>query len=166
MIVFMTTQLEFTPEIRDILNHERYHHPVPLVQRRMEVLWLKSHGLPHARIAQLGGVSENTVREYFQLYEAGGVEKLKEVHWHRPGSALHDHTTTLEAHFRANPPATIKEAQSEIEALTGIQRSETQVREFLKKTASALPPSRGDPGQGRSRRTSDLSAPGAAASPR
>jgi len=135
MIMFMTTQLEFSPEIRDILNHERYHHPVPLVQRRMEVLWLKSHGLPHALIAQLGGVSENTMREYFELYEAGGVEKLKEVHWYRPGSDLHNHTTTLEAHFRAHPPATIKEAQHEIEVLTGVTRSETQVREFLKKNS-------------------------------
>ena len=43
----MTIQLTFTPEIQAALNYERYHHPVPLVQRRMEVLWLKSHGLAH-----------------------------------------------------------------------------------------------------------------------
>ena len=96
----------------------------------------KSHELPHAKIAQLAGVSENTIREYFQLYEEGGLEKLKEVRWYRPGSALHLHATTLEAHFRANPPATIKEAQSEIAALTGIKRSENQVREFLKKNST------------------------------
>lgn len=41
--------------------------------------------------------------------------------------------TSLEAYFRDDPPATIKEAQSEIEAMTGIKRSETQVAEFLKK---------------------------------
>ena len=41
--------------------------------------------------------------------------------------------TSLEAYFQANPPATIKEAQHEIETLTGIKRSETQVGEFLKK---------------------------------
>ena len=63
----MTIQLEFTPEIQDSLNYERYHHPVPLVQRRMEVLWLKSHDLPHALIATLAGVSENTMRDYFRL---------------------------------------------------------------------------------------------------
>jgi hypothetical protein len=80
----MTIQLEFTPEIQDTLNYERYHHPVPLVQRRMEVLWLKSHGLPHEQIAQLGGISENTLREYFRLYAEGGVEKLKEVNFYRP----------------------------------------------------------------------------------
>jgi len=131
----MTTRLEFPPETQDALNYERYHHPVPLVQRRMEVLWLKSHNLPHALIAKLAGVSENTMREYFRLYEEGGIEKLKEVNFYRPESELQAHTTTLEAYFQAHPPASIKEAQSEIEALTGIKRSETQVREFLKKNS-------------------------------
>ena len=134
----MTTRLEFTPEIREALNYERFNHPVPLVQRRMEVLWLKSHDLPHALIAKLAGISENTVREYFQLYLEGGVEKLKAVDFYRPESELVTHTTSLEAYFRENPPATIKEAQSEIETLTGIRRSETQVAEFLKKNSISV----------------------------
>lgn len=131
----MTRQLEFTPEIQEILNYERYHHPVPLVQRRMEVLWLKSHHLPHEQIAKLGGISENTMREYFQLYAEGGVEKLKEVHFYQPESELVQHVASLEAYFRANPPTSIKQAQNEIEKRTGIKRSETQVREFLKKNS-------------------------------
>lgn len=77
----MTTRIEFTPEIIDTLNHERYHHPVPLVQRRMEALWLKSHNLPHGLITKLVGVCENTLREYFQLFIEGGIEKLKEVNF-------------------------------------------------------------------------------------
>lgn len=131
----MTIQLEFTPEIQEKLHYERYHHPVPLVQRRMEVLWLKSHNLPHALIAKLAGVSENTMREYFRLYAEGGLEKLQEVNFYRPESELQAHVTSLETYFQANPPATIKEAQSEMESLTGIKRSETQVREFLKKNS-------------------------------
>jgi transposase len=131
----MTIQLEFTAEIQKSLNYERYHHPVPLVQRRMEVLWLKSHDLPHALIATLARVSENTMREYFRLYAEGGVNKLKEVNFYRPESELQGQVSSLEAHFRINPPATIKEAQHEIETLTGIKRSETQVREFLKKNS-------------------------------
>ena len=97
----MTIQLTFTPEIQEALNYERYHHPVPLVQRRMEVLWLKSHGLAHELIARLAGVSENTMRDYFALYAAGGLDKLKEVNLYRPTGALEAHTTTLEAYFRA-----------------------------------------------------------------
>jgi transposase len=148
MMADMTTEIEFTPEQREVLNYERYHHPVPLVQRRMpqggtatwdvpEVLWLRSHNLPHALIAKLAGVSQNTIRDYFELFIAGGLEKLKEVHFYRPESELVAHVSSLErcAYFRVNPPATIKEAQSEIETLTGIKRSETQVAEFLKKNS-------------------------------
>ena len=135
MLKTMTTHLEFTPEIIEVVNYERFHHPVPLVQRRMEVLWLKCHGLPHEQIALLGNISETTLREYFQLYQEGGVEGLKQVHFYRPESELTAHVNSLEEYFRVNPPTSIKEAQSEIEALTGIKRSETQVREFLKKNS-------------------------------
>jgi hypothetical protein len=81
MLANTTTQIEFTPEQRETLNRERYHHPVPLVQRRMEILWLKSHGLSHALIAQLAGVSENTMRTDFELVVAGGIFKLREAHF-------------------------------------------------------------------------------------
>jgi transposase len=131
----MTMQLEFTPAILEELNYERYRHPLPLVQRRMEALWLKSHGLPHGQIAQLVNITENTLRDYFQLYLEGGVDRLREVAISGPESALQEHSASLEAYFRAYPPATIKEAQSKIEALTGLKRSETQVREYLKKNS-------------------------------
>src|SRR5258705_4862590 len=118
----MTMQLEFTPAIQDALNYERYHHPVPLVQRRMEALWLKSHGLPHGQIAQLVGITENTRRDYCQLYLDGGVERLKAVAIQGPASALQTDYTSLRASFRAHHPATIQEAQSKLQALTAIQR--------------------------------------------
>lgn len=41
--------------------------------------------------------------------------------------------SSLEAYFREHPPASIKEAQVMIEEITGLKRSVTQVREFLKK---------------------------------
>lgn len=129
----MTIQLSFTPEDRAALNDLRYQHPHPIVQRRAETLWLKSWELPHGWIAQLAGVSENTMRDYLALYQAGGIEKLKDLHSYQPESALQAHAVTLEAHFRQHPPATIKEAQAEIEKLTGVRRSQTQVRQFLKK---------------------------------
>ena len=131
----MTRQLEFTPAILEELNYERYRHPLPLVQRRREALWLKSHGLPYGQIAQLVNITANTLRDYFQLYLEGGVDRLKEVAIQGPESALQGHSVSLEAYFRAHPPATIKEAQSKIEDLTGIKRSETQVREYLKKNS-------------------------------
>jgi len=131
----MTIQLEFTPEIISELKYQRFHHPAPLVQRRMEAVLLKAHHLAHAQIAELVGVTENTLRDYFELYQQGGIEKLKEIHYYQPDSELKGHIVSLEAHFREHPPASIKQAQHEVEVMTGVVRSETQIREFLKKNS-------------------------------
>ena len=78
----MTIRLKFTPEVIATLNDERYSHPVPLVQRRMEALWLKNHDLQHAQIAKRVGICDNTLRDYFQLYQDGGIESLKTVQFY------------------------------------------------------------------------------------
>jgi transposase len=127
----MTIQFEFTPEQIVELRYQRYNHLVPLVQRRMETLQLKAHNLSHGQIEEIVGVSGNTLREYFELYQQGGIEKLKEINYYKPEGELVKHIVSLETHFRDNPPASIKEAQKEIEEITGVKRSETQVREFL-----------------------------------
>jgi transposase len=129
----MTVRLEFTPEILKEIHYQRYNHPAPLVQKRMEALWLKGHGLPHGQIAELVGITENTLRDYFELYQQGAIEKLKELNHYRPESALNAHLTSLESYFREHPPASIKEAQTAIEVVTGVRRSETQIAKLLKK---------------------------------
>ena len=129
----MTIEFEFTPEEIAEIRYQRYNHLVPLVQRRMETLLLKAHNLPHAQIEAIVGVSGNTIREYFEFYQQGGIEKLKEINYYKPEGELVKHIVSLEAYFRENPPASIKEAQKEIEEMTGVKRSATQVREFLKK---------------------------------
>jgi transposase len=129
-------RLQFTPEDISIFKDERFSHPVPLVQRRMEALWLKSHDMPHGDISKLVDICDNTLRDYLQLYQSGGVEGLRAIKFYRPQSKLCDHISTLEKYFREHPPATIKKAQNDIERLTGIKRSPTQVRTFLKKNLS------------------------------
>ena len=126
-------KIEFTEGDIKALNYERYHHPHPRVQRKMEALWLKSQGEPHNKIAQLTGISINVVTQYIKEYKAGGIEKLKELNFYRPESKLNEHKQTIEDYFRVHPPATIKEAMNTIEKLTGLKRSEKQVMKFLKK---------------------------------
>jgi hypothetical protein len=46
---------------------------------------------------------------------------------------LMKHAETLEQYFKQNPPRSISEAQDSIQRLTGIKRSPTQIRIFLKK---------------------------------
>jgi transposase len=126
-------QVTFTEQEKKAFNYERYHNPDPRVQQKMEVMWLKSNELSTSEIAKLAGVCPNTVRNYLREYAEGRLERLKTMNYYRPESDLESHRTTLEAYFEKNPPATVKEAMSEIEALTGINRSETQVRAFMKK---------------------------------
>jgi transposase len=64
--------------------------------------------------------------------QKGGLEELKQLNFRRPTSELELHQERLEAAFKTNPPRTINEAIQRIEQLTGIRRSPTQVRQFLK----------------------------------
>jgi transposase len=123
--------IEFTEEEKQALHHERFHHPHPRVQQKMEAVWLKSQGLSHQQVCRLTCISKPTLCAYLKSYQEGGIEKLKTVNFYRPASELAVHASTLETYFREHPPASIKEAAAKIEELTGIKRSETQVRQFM-----------------------------------
>jgi transposase len=124
--------LNFTEQEQLALHYERFHHPHPRVQQKMEAVWLNSQGLPHHEIARLVCISENTLRTYLNEYLDGGIESLKEINFRRPQSELAPPRATIEAYLQQHPPATINEAVFRIEEVTGIRRSPTQVRVFLK----------------------------------
>ena len=77
-------RIEFTAEEIKRLDYERYHHPHPRVQRRMEAVYLKALGLPRHEISRVAGIGENTLRGYLRDYQAGGIERLKEVRFRCP----------------------------------------------------------------------------------
>lgn len=126
-------KIDFSQEEINQLNYERYHHPHPLVQKRMEVLYLKSQKLPHQEICRLCRISRATLSLYLKTYQNGGIESLKQMAYKGQPSQLNQYQKTIEEHFRQNPPRTSAEASVIIEKLTGIKRSPTQVRKFLKK---------------------------------
>ncbi|MDY3553190.1 helix-turn-helix domain-containing protein [Gemmata sp. JC717] len=114
--------LTFRAEDRDTLWRERYTHPDPRVQRRVEVLWLLSQGETQARAGGLAGVSKATVERYVAIYRARGVAGLWEFHWVKPVSAPEAHRTASEESFQKAPPHTVAEARDRIQALTGLTR--------------------------------------------
>jgi len=69
--------IEFSPEEVDALELERYHHPDPKVQKKMEVLYLKSQQLAHQDICRLCRISEPTLVAYLTQYHEGGIAQLK-----------------------------------------------------------------------------------------
>jgi transposase len=124
----------FTDEELQAIAHDRFHHPDPHVQQRMEILWLKSHGETHQRIGELSGVTCRTVQRVLSLFWEGRLQAVRKLAWHGPTSVLADHRQTLEAAFREQPPHTVAEACDRIEQLTGVRRKETQVRQFLRQS--------------------------------
>ena len=123
--------IDFTSEQIEALHHERFHHPHPRVQEKMEAVYLKSQGLPHNEICRLSRISENTLRAYLGQFQEGGIERLKRIDFAVPTSELADHRETLEDHFGKNPPRSTAQAADDIERLTGVRRGPTQVRKFL-----------------------------------
>jgi transposase len=123
--------IEFTDEDKQALHYERFHHPHPRVQQKMEALWFKSQGLAHHTICQLTCISKPTLCQYLKDYQRGGIDQLKTINFYQPTSALGTHHDTREAYFRDHPMTGVKEAMAKIEELTGIKRSEPQIRHFM-----------------------------------
>lgn len=147
----------FTPEALDTIRHERYHHPHPRVQQKMEVLWLKSQGLTHEDVARLAAVSRRSAQRYLDEYADGGLERVRCLPWKGRANDLAAHRASLEDYSLQNPPRSTREAQAAIERETGVRRGPSQVRAFSKKL-SACAGARSGPSRPRrarrSRRTS------------
>ena len=113
------------------IDHERYHHPDPRVQRHCEILWLKHHGFTHECIATLANCSRSTVQRTVKAYAEGGLRRIRQIPVERSHSVLDDHRGSLEEIFTKRPPRSVEQARHVIEEHTGVRRGLTQVRLFL-----------------------------------
>lgn len=128
----MRPTYSFPQAVVEEIAHGRYHHPDPRVQERLEILWLKTKGEPHGRIAELANVSRSTVQRTLRIYAAKGLDGIWSFGWKGQPSALTPHAAAIEATFRQHPPHTAHEAAQRIEELTGVRRKVSRVRKFLK----------------------------------
>ena len=131
-------KVEFSSQDVKQLHYERFNHPHPRVQIKMEALMLKSQEFQHKDICRVLGISKQTLCSYLKQFQEGGINKLREINFRKPESELAKHAVSIEDYFRKNPPSTINEARAKIEELTGIRRSLTQVRKFLKSIGMKL----------------------------
>jgi len=126
-------RLSFAASDRAALEAERYLHPHPKVQRKMEAVYLKSLELPHHLICQICQISKPTLGRYLRTFEQAGVDGLKQLGYQGRPNRLHAHAASLEQHFRQHPPSTCAQAQQVIATQTGVRRGLTQVRAFLRR---------------------------------
>ena len=128
----MRPTYSFSEAVVEAIAHDRYRHPDPRVQERMEILWLKSKNEPHARIAELADVSRSTVQRTLRIFAAEGLDGVRSFGWKGQPGALTPHRAAIEAEFREHPPHTARDAARRIEELTGVRRKPSRVRQFLK----------------------------------
>ena len=110
------------------------YHPHPDVQRKCLAVLLLSFLFSAALVALILGITAQSVRNYWNAYKKGGIEALQKNNHKGKRSALSDYEDSIEKEFIKDPPATIKEAASRIEKMTGVRRSLKAVRHFLKTT--------------------------------
>ena len=134
--------LIFTQDDRDQIEHDRFMHPSPQIQKRMDILNLAAHGLPYDQIAEIAGCSTSTVQRRLDDFRTGGLDAVRQRNYKGQTSELMGYAKTLEDHFRNHPPATLPEARDKIESITGIRRGLTQVRIFLNTLRLATPKKR------------------------
>src|SRR3954454_10195716 len=130
----MLTTLQISSEELTRLNYERYHYPCPLVQKRLHSLYIKAvSGLSNEAIGNLTDAHRNSISEWVHLYQQGGMEALKKVNYGTNTSLLESQAASIEELLTKAPPRSIGEAMLKIQALTGIQRSYSRERAFLKR---------------------------------
>lgn len=117
-----------------VLNYERYHYPCPIVQKRIHAVYYKATvKISNKKAGNLAGLNRNEVSKWVHVYIEKGVKGLCEVNYGTNKSVLENHITELEKTFTDKPAKSINEAISRIKDITGIKRSPTQVREFMKR---------------------------------
>lgn len=132
-IVQAMINILFSEDEVQTLRRERYNYPHPRIQAKMEVLYLKSMGMAHSEICRLCDISRPTLAKYLHAYTLNGIDGLKRWEYAGRPSELTTHTESIEAYFKEHPPISSNQAVEEIERLTGIKRSPTQVREFMRR---------------------------------
>jgi transposase len=125
-------RIHLTEDERRIVNEERASHPNLLVRNKMLTIWLLHCGVTRQKAAEIVGVSRATVQRYVDAYCKGGLDGLRHSSVQKAVSELATFRDIIRASFEEAPVCTIAEACDRIERLTGIRRSPTQVRKFLK----------------------------------
>ena len=115
------------------LNYERYSYPCPLVQKRITAVYFKTFGMSNKMISKLTGLNREIVGDWIGSYRTGGFDALCRFNYGTNKSELENKSESILESFIQRPPMTANEAKARIEEITGISRSPSQVRNFMKR---------------------------------
>jgi transposase len=125
-------KIKFSKKTISKLQKLQIQHPHHFVRRKALVMVLKSQSISHQKIAEIAGVCENTVRNYFEAYLEKGLKSVTTTNFNQPESKLTPFESAIKKYFKKTPPSTITQACSDILKLTGVSLKNTQMRAYIK----------------------------------
>jgi len=118
----------------ELLNYERFAYPQPIIQKRILSVYLKeAFNYTNQSIGLIADLHPNTVSYWIGVYKEAGYEGLLTNNYGTNASALEVHSESILSSFSRQPPINAADATERIRAMTGITRSEQQVRVFMKR---------------------------------
>ena len=130
----MTTPL-FNLSVAEIeqLRYGLYTYPDLMVQKRINSVYLKAvSNLSNELVGSFAGLHYNTVAHWIRVYKQSGYEGLLTNNYGTNKSEMAAHSESILTAFEKYPPMSCQEAMLRIEEMTGIKRSEQQVRVFMR----------------------------------
>lgn len=116
------------------LRYERFHYPCPLVQKRMQSVYLRAvKGYSSIAISAILERHPNSITNDIKCCISEGIAGLKRINYGQNKSVLEAYNKSISEDFATNPPHSVKEAQYRIEQLTGIRRSERRIAAYMKR---------------------------------
>jgi transposase len=101
-------------------------------KRKLMVLRMHDLNVPHAKIAGILNISDDTVTNYLNLYLKGGLDALLENRYYRPSSSVKAYLDQIKESLAKEPVATAKQGAARIEEISGVKLSEDQARRIMK----------------------------------
>jgi transposase len=108
------------------------NHSLKSAKRLALTALLLRESIETKTISRIVGVSKRQIYNYRKTYETQGVAALLTDVRYRPSSELESYKDIIQEDLITHPVATAAEASERIQALTGIKRSPSQVRAFMR----------------------------------
>jgi transposase len=116
------------------LRYELYAYPEPIIQKRINCVYLKAvSNFSNRMIGLIAGLHYNTVAHWIAVYKSKGYEGLLTNNYGTNTSELEAHSESILSSFAKRPPMNAAEAVQRIREMVNIERSEEQVRDFMKR---------------------------------
>lgn len=130
----MPTSLQISEAELQVLNYERYHQNLPLIQSRLHAVYAKATmGFSNEVIGTLLGIHPHTVGRSISIYKSEGIEGLLTTGYGTNKSILDPYADEILDSFKQSPPLNVNQARERIAQISGITRSPTRIKAFMKR---------------------------------